>query len=411
MKIFLMRYSESMILGLWMSYWLIVLIRQVIGGTFLPIHDGILGVVAAIFTLMWLLIRSSKSFENDGSSQGTPVWVIFLGIQASLILQIHQGIPGVEKGIFVGILLGIFTLSAILVYDIPLPGQMSSRIRRLPLHHLPSSQSILRCMFLVGLSLFGIVPFGVFILSQASIPLILGFICSIGVISLGFIGWNTTSPKVENLNVSSISEMIGDTYQRWIFRSLFFGVCVLVGGLGYFLIQEWQAPAMTNIELSVSDIPIRPKLTQLSTSWRINFDQYGLDISSGVPQFLEFTFVSPDSGEAEVEIAAIIQENAGTIRMRAYQEGRLIESSPLISLECQKWFQTTSLRRKIRSDCSPIVDDAILLEFDLLENTEYRIRIETIPYTGQLTFTPDGGVRQGEITIGPPRVFLSDTQK
>lgn len=399
------RYLELSLIILWSVYWGLVIIREALGMVFLPVHDGLIALTASLLTGLYLVTVRPYPSREPSQRQDIPIWILFLFLQAFLLLQLHQGLSIVATGVFLG-LTGVLIIGgvvSILHLEIPVTGWISSLIQ---VYH----QYARRIYTTIGWGMAGIfllIPWGVFVLSQAGISLTVGLFISILLSAILVAILRDPSFKIRN--PGSLSRLFSETLTQRIFQLLFFVLCVGFGGIGYWILgQRGVAPLAAGND---SMIPLRPTLQTLSRDWRVNPDQYVLPVSSGDIQRMEFTFVADQSRPAQIEMAAVIQPNAGRLEAVLFQEGSRVAARRLPSFECTEWFQDSSLAGRIREDCQPIVDNFTVFEADVREGDTYTILLQTIPYQGPLVFTPTGEIRQGEIVIGPPRVFLKSAKK
>lgn len=403
MKIFSSRHLELTISVLWIVYWIMILVREALGRVFLPFHDGFLGILVSILTGVYLILAKPYPSQEQRSQTPFPIWMLFIILQVALILQMHQGLSLGSMILFIGLTITLIILGSLMFF--PRTITLPHKILAIVSWYKNTSPMLFVWGATLLIGLFLGIPWGVFVLSQIGISLFPGLLLSIGVVALGVVLFTYHSKS--QLNTASLSSYFSQNVIHKIFQIGFFFLCVGFGSISYWVIQQWGTAPVT----SEQQIPLRPKLVQISRNWRINPDQYGLDISSGESQTIEFIFTSDTSGTSQIEMATVIQAQAGRLEATLFEEGEPITSRRLPSFQCLDWFQDSSLQGRIRRDCQPIVDNFILFEPELDAQKEYRLVFETIPYKGPLIFTPNGEIRQGEIIIGPPRVFQNPTQK
>ncbi len=407
MKKFLYHHLESIVIVSWGLYWLIVLVRQALGKTILPIHDGIFGLIATLLTMIYLFVSQPKQ-DNLSNDKPFPLWIIFVLLQATLIFQIHQNLPFITTILFISISIFIMIFGTFSLYSQTIPFKKWYVFNTFcESYYHRFDQGVRKGAFFLA-AMFLIIPWGTYLLSQINIPLFGGMIISVMlcIILILNIPLDQSTTAIEK--DVSIQSIVSPTIRQRFFQMIFFCISVAIGATGYLIIQEWGSTA--TVSDNAESIYIRPNLTQISRNWKINPDQYALAISTGSPQRLEFSFISPASGLAYIELAVIIQSEAGGFEARLIENGSVILSRKFESLQCQKWFINSSLEGRIRSDCQPIVDNFTLFESEVISGKEYIIVIETLPYSGPLTFTANGEIRQGEVIIGPPHTFLNPNE-
>ena len=385
---------------MWILYWMLVLLRQALERPIIPIHDGIIGIIVILYTVIFLWNEKPKDLKLE-TQKTIPVWIIFLILQVFLVTQVYRGLSLFPSVIIVSLtvllivsVVGYFYEFSF--YPLQVPSVISKRL---------SSKRIGVYGLLLGIVSTMTLPFLTFLFAQSGISIIWSFIAGImvhGIVGTWFIRGTFFDPFVVSIaKKSTISKPLQRLHKISMYGGLFLIITliVLVG----------VANPRTQDGMQSGSEYMRPLLTQVSGNWRIDPNLYSLPISSGESQYLEFSLMATKTVGVDIILTAYIQSEGGRLTWELWGENGVIDEGQLPSFQCNNWFSEAGFR--VRDNCDPIVEKIYLSNIEVNEGREYRVILRTIPHEGPLMFTQNGMIKHGEIRVGPPLFYISSTLK
>lgn len=324
------------------GYLYLVAIKEMIGTPFIPVHDGLLLVLAMAVGFVWVVLPNSWSQKQSTTTTLEPTFIALLALQIIIILQAGSQKPQSIELLLTILGTVIYVVGATsfmtnkdlqkIITKIPKKGQISFSLQSLPIYT--------KGLAMLGLGLLTIFPWGYWALTRVGLPVhpltaLIG--AAIVLVMVALVRYYSPKPLVSNASVIKTTEdMIPNPVKLGIHYLSLVTVFGVLLGVAYYA-YAFQKPTE---EVLIKGATF--SITETSTGWTIlDGGVYSTEAAFFPNQFLKFSINVEETGVYRPTFLAEVSDLGGQIAFEVEKlgSGGVEESGELLPFQCSFWIE------------------------------------------------------------------------